>query len=135
MKNPKKRHIKKMIAQGVKKLKAVLPLGQVHFGVNPQSTPEERAERFRRSMPEGYSKHEDAREHEAALRRPNPLREHWERFGDPYEGRIPAKDIDHTLLAIKPTPEMKAELERIKDQLKPIFVDGVRVDNPEEDKE
>ncbi|MNQ49751.1 hypothetical protein D3C85_636690 [compost metagenome] len=69
------------------------------------------------------------------VNRPNPLREHWERFGDPYEGRIPACDIDHTLLAIKPTPEMKELMAKVKDRLKPIFVDGVRVDNPEEDKE
>jgi hypothetical protein len=122
-----------------------LPLGEGHFGVNPPSTPEERAERFRRSMPEGYNKQEDARGHEAALRRPNPiegetqvlpegavltteygtrpnpLREHWEKYGDQSDLRpVPDVNVD-ALLDKSANPElMQRIVERMSQDILPL---------------
>lgn len=144
MKNPKKRHIKKMIAQGVKKLAAVRKAQRlqqlvdtaVHLdpmnhcktasrlGMLPTLTSQTPL-----TSQEAYDVLYGAFDAEFASTMDKavlPLG-----LSDPSR----AKDRDHTKMAIKATPEMKAEMELIKDQLKPIFVNGVRVDNPEGDKE
>lgn len=107
-------------------------MGKTLFGMNPPSTPEERAERFRRSMPEGYNKHEDARGHDQYMR--DSVRGMSDEvlldmidsspigLSDP--GR--AKDRDFTKLAVKATPEEMAELTK---DLKLVFQDGKMVDS------
>ena len=76
--------------------------------------------RERQSMPPGYNKHEDERGHNEALglftrTRPNPLREHWEKHGDPYEGRLPPytnTEVLKEILDQNHDPELAAKVKQ-----------------------
>ncbi|MNZ49256.1 hypothetical protein D3C78_670180 [compost metagenome] len=76
--------------------------------------------RERQSMQPGYNKHEDERGHNEALglftrTRPNPLREHWEKHGDPYEGRLPPytnAEVLKEILDQNHDPELAAKVKQ-----------------------
>ena len=74
----------------------------------------------RSEMSSGYNKHEDERGHNEALglftrTRPNPLREHWEKHGDPYEGRLPPytnAEVLKEILDQNHDPELAAKVKQ-----------------------